>query len=278
MSRFWGLILSACLLFGCSGELSPEPASPRIVSLAPNLTEMLFAIGAGDAVVGRSSACAAPPEAKAVPVVGAFARPNLEALLRVSPTRVVATALAERAMEEALAARGIAVERFADAAPGDVPRMLRRLGALTGCDAEPRAADLEARLKRFEEDRPAAPLRVMPVIWHAPLMTAGKGSYIDGAIALAGGENIGGREDTPYYRVSLEWLLRADPDALLFTGEGVAGNALAAVLAQPGWRDLRAVRAGAVLIPPDPAWIAQPGIHLADGIDWLKAALKEIAP
>lgn len=260
-------------LAGCAPEPSASNAAPRIVSLAPNLTEMLFSIGAGDLIAGRSSVCSAPEAAQAVPVVGAFARPNLEALLRVKPSVVVTTALADRAQEEALAAHGIAVERFADASPDDVPKMLRRLGALTGCDAEPFAARLETQLKHFAESRPASPRRVMAVIWHAPLMTAGSGSYLHGTIALAGGENIGGGRETPYYRVSLEWMLRADPDALLFTGEGISAAALNALLEQPGWRDLRAVRSGSVLIPPYPAWIAQPGIHLADGIAWLREAL-----
>ena len=129
-----------CLIFlllasGCSKkqhENKVPTGKPVIVSLAPSLTEMIFAIGAGDQLIGRTSACDWPVAASKVPVVGAFGRPSLELLAAIHPDLVVDVDLADEEMGKKISALGIQRENIACKSPDDIPAALRKLGKLTG--------------------------------------------------------------------------------------------------------------------------------------------------
>ncbi|NTW11194.1 MAG: ABC transporter substrate-binding protein, partial [Chlorobiaceae bacterium] len=129
-------------LWGCNPGKSPstekfarpsETAGKRtVVSLAPSLTEMMFAIGAGDQLVGRTSACDWPKEAAKVPVAGAFGRPSLEVLAALHPDLVIDVDLEEQHAGEKITAMGIRKETIRCRTPDDIPSALRLLGKLTG--------------------------------------------------------------------------------------------------------------------------------------------------
>ena len=127
------LLLSVLLLLvsGCSqkqlNSTKNTSAKPRIVSLAPSLTEMIFAIGAGDQLVGRTTACDWPAAAARVPVIGAFGRPSLELLAAIHPDLVIDVDLADEEMGKKISALGIKRETVSCKSPDDIPEVLRKL-------------------------------------------------------------------------------------------------------------------------------------------------------
>ncbi len=129
------LLLAAGCTKKPNGDQHPA-GKPAIVSLAPSLTEMIFAIGAGDQLVGRTSACDWPAAAAKVSVVGAFGRPSLELLASIHPDLVVDVDLADEEMGKKISALGIQQESIPCKSPDDIPAALRKLGKLTGHSRE----------------------------------------------------------------------------------------------------------------------------------------------
>ncbi|MEI7934898.1 MAG: helical backbone metal receptor, partial [Chlorobiaceae bacterium] len=130
------LFLLLLLASGCTQQpirdTKKAKAQPRIVSLAPSLTEMIFAIGAGDQLVGRTSACDWPAAAARVPVIGSFGQPSLELLASLHPDLVIDVDLADEETGKKISALGIQRETVSCKSPDDIPAVLKKLGKLTG--------------------------------------------------------------------------------------------------------------------------------------------------
>lgn len=224
---------------------SPRDPVRRVVSLIPAATEILFAIGAGDRLVGRTRWGVHPPEAAAVPDVGDGIRPSLETVLAREPDLVV---LAEGSDNRGVAARlaGLGVRTLAlrHNTLGDLERNVRALGEAVGCEAG--AAALVDRI-RDDLERVAArgdgpPVRVYYDVWPDPPVTIGRGSYLDSLLTLAGAENVFGDLPAPSPQVSLESIVRADPDVVLY----LPGGGAEPPGERPGWEHVPAVAAGRV--------------------------------
>lgn len=217
------------LLAGCSrphpvGQ-APEPGAPRVVSLAPSLTEIICAIGAETQLVGRTSACDYPPDKlKHVPVVGGFGAPSLDLLLKLQPTLVLEVDLADAALAAAMEQAGLNRQRIACATVEDIPRAILSVGRLTKTEpaaralAEPLTRQI-ATLRQAIAARKAAGQpspSVFVEIWGEPLTTCGKESFLSDLIALAGGRNLGDdASDKPYFSVSDEWVITRNPDVII---------------------------------------------------------------
>ncbi|MEJ2684005.1 MAG: cobalamin-binding protein [Candidatus Sulfobium sp.] len=191
----------------------------RIISLAPNMTEMLFALGLGDRVVGVTSFCDYPPEARKKPRVGGMSNPSLEAVVSLKPDIVVMTTDGnQKAFEERL--RSLHLKTYVSRARRirDLAKGIRDLGAALGVreKADRLAADYKARLERIEALKPAGPKKkVLFIVWPDPLIAAGPGTVIDDAIKIAGGINLAGRSIAEYPKYSLEAILRDPPDLIV---------------------------------------------------------------
>lgn len=252
-------------------------ASVRIVSLAPSLTEAVCAVGAGDLLVGRTSACNYPPEiVDRVPVVGGFGTPSLELLADVQPTLVLQTALADEALGARIDAMGIARARVRCEGVQDVPSMLRRIGRLTQHPEKGRelAATLNRTLQTLRRSVPPKPRRnVYAEIWHDPMTTMGRNTFLSDLIALAGGRSIGDAVAKDYYQISPERVLNANPDVILCLYMGKNEGASEALKARPGWQHLAAVRHDAVYdgLPNDV--LLRPGPRVLEGVALLRACL-----
>lgn len=242
--------------------LALDSAPVRIVSLVPTTTEILFTIGAGDLLVGRSHWDHWPAAALQVRDVGDGIRPNLEAILAVRPELVVLYAgeenrlVAQRLRDAGIATLGLKIDRIAD-----VQRAITLLGLVTGDTAAARVVSdsVDATLlavRRRTRGLPAP--RVAWKVWDAPLMVIGGGSYLSELIEIAGGTNVYADSPEPSPQVALEDLLRRDPDIILAGPEGAGTlNRL------PGWRALRAVRDGGVVVV-DTALMGRPGVRLGE--------------
>lgn len=191
----------------------------RIVSLAPSITEMLFAIGLDQEIVGVTEFCDFPPAAREKPKVG-YSQPNLEAVVALRPDLVLAPKSVLR-VDLLTKLEQVKIPTFVlePATLEDILAHIQLLGRMVGRTSESvreadrirkQVAELTARLSGVP--RPS----ILYVLNSEPLITAGPGSYIHHLIELAGGRNAAANADAPYPRLSMEEVLRQNPEILLF--------------------------------------------------------------
>jgi ABC-type Fe3+-hydroxamate transport system substrate-binding protein len=247
----------------------------RIVSLSPSTTELLFAMGLGERLVGRTHWCDWPPQARAIPDVGDGLAPNVEAVAARHPDLVLAYASeANRAAVERLEALGIRVAVLKLDLAEDVRRAAVVAGTLTG-----RVAAADSFLANFDrqvaEAARAAPVgrprvRVYVDVESNPPITVGGGSYLTQILGLAGAVNVFEDIAAPSAPVSLESIIERDPDVVLTLGGPEAANAFAT---RGGWRALRAVREHRV-IGVDPSLFGRPSPRLSEAVRVLAGLLR----
>lgn len=252
-----------------------EPAR-RIVSLAPHITELLFAAGAGDRVVGVVAYSNHPPAARRLPSVGSYTGVDTEAILALRPNLVVGWQGGNQPAElDLLAGLGVAVYRTDPRTLADIPRAIRQLGRLAGTrdSAEAAARTFEVGLSALAEShRNARRVSVFYQVWDAPIMTVGGDHWISQIIDLCGGTNVFAALKAPTPTVSLEAVLATAPEVILTGG---MGDVKPAWLAQwRNWPQLPAVRSGNLhVINPD--WLQRAGPRLLDGARAVCAALDQ---
>ena len=194
----------------------------RIVSLAPHLTELLYAAGAGDRMVGAIEHSDHPEAARKLPRIGSEASINLEALLSLKPDLVAAWPNAgSRPQIDRIASLGIPVYRSEPRELDDVARTLQTLGELTGtratADAEAQAFRARAaELQRAHSGKPA--VRVFYQVWNRPLMTVNGAHLISKVIRLCGGENVFAALPVIAPPIDREAVLRANPEVIVASG------------------------------------------------------------
>jgi iron complex transport system substrate-binding protein len=233
-------------------------APERIVSLAPNLTELLFAAGAGSRLVGVSEWSDHPAAARALPRIGDAFRLDYERILALSPDLVVAweTGTPEERVAR-LRALGLRVVSIGAGTLADIPAAVETLGRLAGTEAAAgaEAAALRRGIAALEaEYRGRAPVTVFVQLDEQPLFTVTGRHLISGMLALCGGRNIFSDLPGVAPAVDLEAVLARDPQVILVTASRAD-----AVARWSRWPQLAAVRAGNVLrVPPDEVTRATP--------------------
>ncbi len=243
---------------GIEVRLATEPR--RIVSLAPSNTELLFALGLGDRVVGVTRFCNYPPAAQDIDAVAGFSDLSVEMIAAVRPDLVIASRGNDPESLETVRQMGVPVFALANNSVADVIESARRIGRLTGWQqqANALAMDLQLRVDQVRDlvmaDSLSAPPRVLWGYVGDPIYTAGAGSIIDDVIATAGGVNLGREAGPGWPQISLEtvanWRVEVLLTSLQVGAEGPAA-AVAAELAQmrqlDGWRQLPCVTSGRLL-------------------------------
>ena len=203
--------------FGDTVRVGAPPR--RIVSLNPTTTELLYAIGAGGRLVGRTSYDIYPAAVRSVADLGQGLRPNVEAVLAVHPDLVLLYASADnRAAASRLRASGIATAAYRIDRIADMVRVTLLLGHLTGdTAAAQRTVDsVRATLDRVRRATAALPHpSVFWPLWDAPLLSVGRGSFLNELIDIAGGRNVFADLPQPSPAVAFEELLRRDPDMII---------------------------------------------------------------
>lgn len=260
------------------GDPLPAGAAPaRIVSLNPATTELFFALGAGDRLIGRTRYDLYPPEALALPALGDGMRPNVEAVLGARPDLVVLYASAEnRDAAARLRAAGVPTLALRIDRIAHFRRAVVTLGRLLGDTARAHiVADSVdrtlARVRSLTDGRPRP--TVFWKVWDTPLIAIGGGSFLTELVEIAGAANVYGDDARPSLTVTIEDVVRRDPDAVLAGPESAAR-----LRAAPAWRALRAVREGRVLIV-DTTLVGRPGVRLGEAAVHLARLLHpEVAP
>lgn len=296
-----GFLLLALLLSACSKQNTEERRSDtdsgaaivirdavgetvrlnrpaeRVISLAPNITEILFAIDAGDRVVGRTTFCNYPPEVNRVPAVGDMVTVDYERTLGLKPDLALLSVAAQtgEGPYRKLRSLGVPTAAFSAETIAGTINTIDTIGLLVGKERE--AGALTARMRSTVDSvrRVAASgshPRVFIVIDRKPLMTVSKG-FIAEMVETAGGVNIASGGAIAYPTWPHERLLRDDPDAIIVPGSD--SSDVGALLAlYPEMADLRAVRTGRIYyIPTD--LISRPGPRIVEGIVALRRALEQ---
>ena len=242
--------------------LTLRGAPRRIVSLNPSTTELLFAIGAGGRLVGRTTYDRWPAEAIALPDLGPGLRPNVESVLATKPDLVVLYGSDDnRDAARRLRAAGVATASFRVDRIADFERVTIALGALTGDSLAARATVDSVRTTVTRVRAATASLPKPSVFWplyDQPLLATGGGSFLNELIDVAGGRNVYAFLPEPSPRITVEDLLGRDPDVIL-----VSPESRARYLGDPRWRALRAVREGRV-ISVDTTLVFRPGPRLGE--------------
>lgn len=196
----------------------------RIVSLAPHVTEMIYAAGAGEALVGAVDYSDHPPAAKALPRVGSYTRADLEAVVAQQPDLVIGWRSGNPpAQIDRLRALGIPVYVNESRALTDVARTLRQIGRLAGTETRANAAAdaFEARMAALRTRYAARPsVGVFYQIWNQPLMTINGEHLISDAIRLCGGRNVFDDLALLAPKIGVEAVLVADPEVIVASGMG----------------------------------------------------------
>jgi iron complex transport system substrate-binding protein len=231
--------------FGDTVAVSAAPR--RIVSLNPTTTELLYAIGAGPRLVGRTSYDRIPAAVRAVPDLGPGLRPNVEAVLATRPDLVILYASQDnRDAARRLRAAGVATVSYRVDRVADFARVTAALGRITGDTAAARVTidSVGRTLANTLASTVSLPHpSVFWFLWDTPLLAAGGGSFLTELLKVAGARNIYDSLPQPSPAVTFEDLVRRDPDIIL-----ASPTTRAKMLADPRWRTLRAVREGRVLV------------------------------
>jgi iron complex transport system substrate-binding protein len=244
--------------FGAPVTIAAAPR--RIVSLNPTTTEVLFAIGAGSRVVGRSMYDAFPESALAVPSLGAALRPNVEAIIGVRPDLVVLYASQDnRAAADRLRQAGIPTAALRIDSIAQFERDTRMLGRMTR-DSARAAAVVDSVRATLDRVRAATRSLPRPTVffhtWDRPLITIGGGSFLNELVDIAGGRNVYADLPGPSGIVTIEDVVRRNPTFVL-----ASPITAASIRSDPRWQAVPAVRAGHVLVF-DTTIVGRPSVTL----------------
>ncbi len=269
MKRIRNTFLFLSLALFLAGNAAP----PRVVSLSPALTELVFRLGAEANLVGRSRVCDYPAEAKKIPVVGEMGIPHLEAVLAARPDVVICDNPCPGKGWAFLKKSGVRVEFLPNRHIADYPVTVKKLGVLLerSREAEREIARFNAALNELRKTRPKKPVATFIVLGVHPLVTCGAGSFVTELVELAGGRNIAEKVKTPYFVVSAEYVLAHPPEAVIVTGmEG----ALPELEKLPGWKTLPAVKSGRVVENLPPELCCRLGPRTPEAVKKIRRALK----
>ena len=258
-------------------------AQNRIVSTTPAITETLFALGMGSRVVGVSTYCHFPPEAASRPKIGTYLQPNLEAILRLRPDMVIMERLAPQTIDQLKRAK-IRVEQINTGDLRTNLQMIEDIGRFAG--AVEQARGLRARMQA-EFDRMRATQqskrKVVFVVGRSPgrlegIVAVGRGSYLNELIAIAGGVNVLADSSLSYPKLSLESMIRLQPDVIIDMGDmaetvGVSDEHKRAVEAL--WKSRKDIKARVHAVASD--IFVVPGPRMVDAAHELQRLLAGVS-
>jgi iron complex transport system substrate-binding protein len=237
----------------------------RVVSLAPNLTETIYALGLDDKLAGDTSYCDTPTAAKDKPHVGGTTNPSLEAIVALHPDLVLATAINRWETVESLEKLGIAVYTMDPHTVREMLESIVLLGDLMG--AHERGATLVAKLQGTLDDLQTRlhekPLvHVLFLVWDDPPITIGQNTFIADALRWAGAESVL-ISDQDWPHISMEEVVRLAPEYIVMTPDHLdPGNSTKAndLRQRPTWNQLEAVKLGRVVVASDEMTRPAPGL------------------
>ena len=255
-----------------AGRQVTIPSRPeRIISLAPSNTEILFAIGAGDRVVGVDSFSDYPAQVKDLPKLGGVNDTNYEQIVALEPDLALTIGGTEEQVQK-LEELGIPTVVIQPETLDEVLASIEQVGRIV--DAQAGAArvveDMRARIEAVRARVADIPddqrVRVFYEVWNDPLMTVGPGAFIHDVITAAGGANIAADTGQAWPQISLEAVVSEDPQVIIVPRSLQASYEELKAGRRKGWEGIRAVRDGRVYAIDDNI-ISRPGPRLVEGLE-----------
>lgn len=248
----------------------------RIISLAPSVTEILFALGLGDKVVGVSSYCYYPPEALKKEKVGGYITPSLEKIIALRPDFVIGTADGDlKTFVSKLASLGIPVYITNPRSLPGIMTSIENIGeaAFSQLAAKRLAASMKERIQTIQEKVQGRPrVRVLHIMAIDPLISAGKGTFVDDLIHIAGGTNIAASSRLRYPRYSMEEVIAKDPQVILLSSMKSRDPLEEQKQWWNRWKEISAVRFGRIQVI-DADLIHRPSPRIVEGLEEMARAI-----
>gem|GEM_PF-359337 len=266
--------------FGRNVTVATPPV--RIVSTAPSNTEILFALGLGDKVVGVTKYCDWPPLVLErvgkgqISLIGGYADPSLEGVVSLNPDLVLAANDIQSVFVSALQSRGIVVVALNPKNVNDIIRDLALVGTISGkvTEANSLVSNLQHRINYVSDrvsgstDRP----KVYYELWYDPLMSFGSNTLVDELIAKAGGENAFHDAPNMYPTVSSEMVVQKNPDIILVPEGYMGGIARAEFEKRAGWITVKAVKEGKIFAVNENL-LVRTGPRISDGLETIASII-----
>lgn len=260
------------------------PRNPkRIVSMAPSNTEMLFAIGLSEEIVGVTKFCDYPESAKFKKKIGGYSTPNIEAILDLKPDLIIATPDGYvRKYLEKLESVGMQVFIVNPKNIDEILKTMLILGKITDKEenAKKVVKKLAIRVKYVREKTNNIPMEMRPKVFyeigHDPIITAGSGTFVDNIIAEAGGINIASDAKTNWPRYSIETIIMKEPD-IIITAPHATNDKGKMMTNLDKWRRFNTIPAvrNNRIYPLDPNILLRPGPRIIDGLEEMHAIFED---
>jgi iron complex transport system substrate-binding protein len=257
---------------GYGREIEIEKPAEKIISLAPSMTETIFALGAGDRLVGVTTYCNYPEEAKEIDQVGDFEGPNLESVIEKNPDVVVALAMGDDEKSK-LEDAGITVFLQDPQNLDEVFDNIKKIGTILGLqeEAESLTSNMNAKKDSIVETvSNYDSKKVFYEVWSEPLMTAGPGSILDEMINLSNGENIAYDAESLYPEYSLELLIERNPEVYLTADDGF--KTVEDIKNREGYENITAIKENNIyMLHPD--IVSRTGPRIIEGLEMIAQAI-----
>lgn len=255
-------------------EIKLEAPAQRIISLAPSNTEILFAVGAGDKVIGVTTFDDYPEEVLQIEKIGDFNGMNLERIIELEPDLVINYGEGITEETQRLVEAGIQIAGFEPESIEEIVETIKRVGILTGKVAESETLAGEMLKKEAELIGMVQGLKKKTVfyeIWHEPLMAAGPGSFVDQLIQLAGGINVAGDAESEYPQFDLEQLIERNPQVYL-TANDLPEKTVESIKSRPGYENIEAIKSDQIYLLNGNI-MSRPGPRIIEALELLIKAI-----
>jgi len=271
MKKIILLVSLVTIFFQGHSSAGTVTGKPRYISLAPSTTEILFALGLNQEIVGISSYCNYPPETRSKARVGDFSHPSIEKICSLKPDYIFCTGLEQAPVVEQLKQLKFNIYVADPSSTKELLDTINDIGMITNKNKE--AQELINKMRRDIEEvgakvsliPPEQRPKVFIEIWHEPLMSAGKGSLIDEIITLAGGTNIAHDTRRSYSNFSPEKVISLNPDCIIMAYMDKEPG-LKLVENRFGWGNIKAVKNKRVFNDIDPDTLLRPGPRITSGL------------
>jgi len=218
----------------------------RLISLSPNLTETIFLLKKESNLIGRSSVCCYPQEALKIPIAGNLGDPNLEQIISIKPDVIVLTMVKDMSKIRILKNLGIKVYILPSNSISQYLEVISTLGKILNAEelAQKEITRIKGKISELERKNLSIPDKEKPKVfwevWDSPIITAGKDSFINEYISLAGGKNIINNVNKSYFYTSKENIISSKPDVII--APYMTSSKIKELETAIGWKNLPAVK------------------------------------
>lgn len=258
-------------------EITMDEYPQRIVSLSPTSTEIMFAIGAQDKLVGVTNSCDYPAGALEIQKVGEFSGPNLEMIINLKPDVVIGGTYIQEDVTKALAELGVPVISTEAENIDDIFTSIEILGMISKQedDANKVVANMKTRLEEIAKKvKDSKPVSVFYVVWKDPFKTAGNNTFINEVLTLAGGENVASDVEG-WADYSREELIVKNPYGIVSSSHSAPEKeTVDSLVKDPLFSELEASKAKRIHIMSDDSIIARGGPRIVDAIEEIRMSLE----